>query len=133
MTIDPDAIARDFYATLEKAWNAADGAAFAAPFAEQASFVDIRGVAHDEGKAALAAGHQAIFDSIYKGSVNAIELEFARLLSDDVILARGRARLDAPTGPLAGVNHSVNTSVLVRRDGDWVAVSFHNTLVNSLV
>ena len=66
--------------------------------------------------------------------MNSIELEFARLLSDDIILARGRATLNAPTGPLAGVIHSVNTSVLVRHDdGDWRAVSFHNTLVNSLV
>ena len=134
MTIDPEAIASNFYAVLERAWNDADGAAFAAPFVEQPSFVDIRGVAHDGGRAELAAGHQAIFASIYKGSVNSIELEFARLLSDDIILARGRATLNAPTGPLAGVIHSVNTSVLVRHDdGDWRAVSFHNTLVNSLV
>ena len=134
MTIDPEAIASNFYAVLERAWNDADGAAFAAPFVDQPSFVDIRGVAHDGGRAELAAGHQAIFASIYKGSVNSIELEFARLLSDDIILARGRATLDAPTGPLAGVIHSVNTSVLVRHDdGDWRAVSFHNTLVNSLV
>ena len=135
MTIDPEAIASNFYAVLERAWNDADGAAFAAHFVEQPSFVDIRGVAHEGGRAELAAGHQAIFATIYKGSVNSIELEFARFLSDDIILARGRRHAQRPIGPLAGVNHSVNTSVLVRHDdGDWrAAVSFHNTLVNSLV
>jgi hypothetical protein len=34
-----------------------------------------------------------------------------------------------PAGPLAGVIHAVNTTVLVRSDGEWLATSFHNTVV----
>jgi hypothetical protein len=44
---------------LEAAWNAMDGSAFAAPFAAEADFVNIRGD-HFRGRAAIAAGHAAI-------------------------------------------------------------------------
>jgi uncharacterized protein (TIGR02246 family) len=49
---------------LEAAWNAMDGSAFAAPFAAEADFVNIRGE-HFRGQGAIAAGHAAIFQSIY--------------------------------------------------------------------
>ena len=45
---------------LEAAWNAMDGPAFAAAFAAEADFVNIRGE-HHRGQAAIAAGHAAIF------------------------------------------------------------------------
>ncbi len=49
---------------LQDAWNAADGAAFGKPFAPDADFVTIRGELHSGP--AIAAGHQAIFDTIYR-------------------------------------------------------------------
>ena len=130
MTSDPQAVAGAFYATLQQAWNEADGAAFGAAFDPDASFVDIRGVAHD-GAAAIAGGHQAIFNSIYKGSVVRYDLVSAQAVSDDVIVARGHGTLDAPGGPMAGVHHAVNTIVLVRSNGDWRGAAFHNTLVTA--
>ena len=54
---------------LEIAWNAMDGAAFGASFAADADFVNIRGE-HFRGRAAIAAGHAAIFKTIYAGSTN---------------------------------------------------------------
>jgi uncharacterized protein (TIGR02246 family) len=54
---------------LEAAWNAMDGVAFAAPFASDADFVTIRGE-HFRGRPAIAAGHAAIFRTIYAGSTN---------------------------------------------------------------
>jgi uncharacterized protein (TIGR02246 family) len=129
MDADVTAVARDFYATLEKAWNDADGPMFGSAFAAGASFVDIRGVAH-EGSAEIGAGHQGIFDTIYKGSVVHIEVETATTLTDDVILARGRSTLEVPSGPMAGTIRARNSSVLVRTEGAWQAVSFHNTVVS---
>ena len=55
----------------------------------------------------------------------------AHAVSDDVIVARGRATLDAPSGPLAGTHHAVNTIVLVRTDDDWRGAAFHNTLITA--
>ncbi len=129
MTTDATAVATDFYAAIEAAWNNADGPAFGAAFGDDLWFVDIRGVAHDGGPAGLGAAHQGIFDSIYKGSVIRYETEAARPLSDDLIMARGRATLDTPGGPMAGVHHALNTVLLARDNGAWRAVMFHNTLV----
>ena len=128
-TTDATAVAGDFYAELEKAWNAADGAAFGAPFADGSWFVDIRGTRHVGGALEIGASHQGIFDTIYKDSEVRYELTEARPLADDVILATAVATLRAPGGPLAGEHHAVSTTVLVRNDAGWRATSFHNTLV----
>ena len=129
MITDPRTVARDFYAHIEKAWNAADGAAFGEPFAADASFVDIRGQAHD-GATAIAAGHQGIFDTVYRGSTVQYDLDMARNITDSVVLTRANATLAVPGGPLAGTFHSLLTAVLQQTGEGWVAVAFHNTLVS---
>ena len=90
---------------LEDAWNSGDGEAFAAPFTEDAEFVNIRGE-HASGRTAIATGHQAIFDTIYKDSVNKYEAIVTKRLADDVLYVLGRATLKAPTGPMAGCTTS---------------------------
>lgn len=125
-------IARSTLTRLSDAWNAGNGSAFGAPFAEDADFVTIRGD-HLQGREAIARGHQAIFDTIYKGSTVAFRLLQARVLTDDVLLAHAQGELKAPTGPLAGEHTSTVTLVLVRldQDADWRVAAFHNTLVAS--
>lgn len=68
---------------LESAWNGMDGSAFAAPFATEADFVNIRGE-HFRGRRAIAAGHAALFQGIYAGSTNHLTVEGARLLRPEV-------------------------------------------------
>lgn len=113
---------------IEDAWNTGDGHAFGEAFTEDADFVDIRGD-HHRGRRAIAGGHQAILDSIYKGSKVKYEVTAARELGTDVRVLHARATLDCPAGPLAGVNQSTITSVLVRSDGGWKISAFQNTLV----
>lgn len=123
-----EAVAATLLAQLEQAWNAADGAAFGAAFATECDFVDIRGT-HHRGRAAVAAGHQGIFDTIYAGSTVRYELDRARLLGPGSIVAVASATMTAPTGPLRGVNHARLTVTLVRQADGWAVGSFHNTLV----
>jgi uncharacterized protein (TIGR02246 family) len=112
---------------LEAAWNAMDGSAFAAPFAAEADFVNIRGE-HFRGKAAIAAGHAAIFQTIYAGSTNHCTVEGARLLRPEVALVRVHSLLDAPQGPLAGRHGARFSVVLTKQGGKWEIAAFHNTL-----
>jgi uncharacterized protein (TIGR02246 family) len=112
---------------LEAAWNAMDGAAFAAPFAAEADFVNIRGE-HFCGQAAIAAGHTAIFQTIYAGSTNHYTVEGARLLRPEVALVRVHSMLDAPQGPLAGRHRARFSLVLTKEGGGWEIAAFHNTL-----
>ena len=114
--------------TLEHAWNAGDGDAFAAPFAEDADFVNVR-AEHHQGRRAIAGGHNAILRTIYAGSTNEYTVKSARLVADDVAVAHVDAALDVPSGPLAGQMHALYSIVLVRAGSGWQIASFHNTLL----
>ena len=77
---------------LERAWNAGDGAAWAANFAEDADFVDVVGRVQ-QGRDVIASEHQKIFDTIYRGSQ---------------IVIRTVASRPRPAKPLAFRNKSVD-------------------------
>ena len=115
---------------LESAWNAMDAEAFAAPFAEDADFVNIVGE-HHRGRPAIVAGHRAIFRDFYADSTARMEVIAARSLRPDVALVHVHSVLDAPKGPLAGRNSAVFSMVLTKSgDGagsDWEIAAFHNT------
>ena len=112
---------------LEAAWKAMDGSAFAAPFASEADFVNIRGE-HFSGRSAIAAGHAAIFRTIYAGSTTRMTVEAIRLLRPDVALVHVHSLLDAPQGPLAGRHGARFSMVLTKGARGWEIAAFHNTL-----
>ena len=80
------------------------------------------------GQAAIAAGHAAIFQTIYAGSTNRYTVEGARLLRPEVALVRVYSMLDAPHGPLAGRHAARFSLVLTKEEGGWEIAAFHNTL-----
>jgi uncharacterized protein (TIGR02246 family) len=112
---------------LEAGWNAMDGSAFAAPFAEDAEFVNIRGE-YFRGRSAIAAGHAALFQGIYAGSTNHCAVEGARLLRPEVALVRVHSVLHAPGGPFAGRHAARFSLVLTKEGGSWQIAALHNTL-----
>ncbi len=112
---------------LEAAWNGGDGGRFGAAFAADADFVTIR-AEHSRGREAIAAGHEAIFRTIYAGSRNRYSVESLRLLRPDVALVHVDSVLEAPSGPLAGRHTAKFSAVLTREAGGWQIASLHNTL-----
>jgi uncharacterized protein (TIGR02246 family) len=126
--INDSQVVADVVTELEKAWNAADGVAFARPFAEDADFVNIRGE-HHRTREAIAQGHQAIFNTVYKGSVVRLQLDGLRALAPGILLAHVKSTLKAPMGPLAGEHRALFSLVLVRDQDRWRIAAFHNTLV----
>jgi uncharacterized protein (TIGR02246 family) len=126
--MNPTSTADAVITRLQDAWNAGDGAAFAAPFAPDADFVNVRGDMHT-GRDAIAAGHQQIFDTIYAGSTARYTVRKARELDDRVILAQIDATLNVPAGPLAGELAGLASLVLVDDGGEHHIAAFHNTLV----
>ena len=104
------------------------GPATASSFTDDAHFVNIRG-AHMQGAKAIAQGHQAIFDSIYKGSTVRYSVVETEPITADCLLGMVHAELDAPSGPMQGRHEALITTLLVR-DGDrWKVRHFHNTLI----
>jgi ketosteroid isomerase-like protein len=79
MNSDGERIVSDLVGGLEEAWNSADGARFAQPFAEDADFVNIRGE-HLRTRDVIAKGHQAIFNTIYAAASSAIAFWISQLV-----------------------------------------------------
>lgn len=114
---------------LQDAWNAGDAARFAAPFADDADFVNVYGM-YAHGRDAIRAGHEGIFRSIYAGSRVEYRVKSARRLRGDVALVHLHAHLSVPAGPMAGENDALPSMVLVREGGgEWRIASFHNTFI----
>jgi uncharacterized protein (TIGR02246 family) len=95
--VDGERIVSDLIGELENAWNAADGARFARPFTEDADFVNIRGD-HFRTREVIANGHQAIFDTIYKGSVVRYRVSGVRTIASRVLLAHVKSTLKSAHG-----------------------------------
>lgn len=125
-----DAPVAEIVQALEDAWNAGDGDAFTAPFAEDADFVNVYGM-HARGRQAIAEGHRFILSGPYAGSTNRYTLESVRPLRPDVALAHVHAHLTIPGGPMAGSHEARYSIVLTEKEDDWRIASFHNTFITS--
>ena len=121
----PLALATTFL-ELEQAWNAADGAAFGARFADESDFVNVRGE-HHRGATAIARGHQRIFDTIYASGTVRYRLDLARYSPQDNPGRRERD-LDVPGGPLKGLHNSRFTMLIVEQGDGW-RIAAPNTLL----
>lgn len=124
------AVGRDVLDRLESAWNTADGTAFASAYAEDASFVTVRGE-HIHGRAAIGAGHDQIFGTIYAGSVNRMELVRAEEVAAGVVLLVSLNTLTCPAGPLAGEHRAFSTNVVTRTHTGWSVLATSNCLVRA--
>jgi uncharacterized protein (TIGR02246 family) len=126
---DPMTIASTLFGRMQHAWNDADGAAFGEVFADDTDFVHILGV-HLRGDGDFVGRcHQEIFDTIYAGSAVRYQVDMARQVAPGCVVAVVTSTLNAPAGPLPGVNQSRITAVITQ-DGDrWTVTAFHNTLV----
>ncbi len=116
---------------LEQAWNAADGAAFAEPFTEDADFIHILG-GYYVGRSAIEAGHRMIFGTIYKGSTVRFSVEKVRFLRPDVALVFMRQYLqffeDGHPRELEGRP----TIVAQQADGKWKIAALQNTRISEV-
>lgn len=90
---DENAI-RAIHRRMIDAWNAGDGAAFAAPFTDAADFVVWEGT-HLKGRQEIAVFTQQIFDTVVKGSRLEGEVRFVRFLSPVLAVMHSVVKGDA--------------------------------------
>ena len=102
-------------------------------FADETEFVNIRGEHFTGDGAMIGQAHQGIFDTIYLGSTMHYDVDVAREIAPGCIVAVVTSTLDAPSGPLQGVNQSRITVVITEQEGRWSIIAFQNTLVMNIV
>ena len=118
---------RKIVASLQDGWNKGDGKAFAAPFAADADYVVVNGM-RIKGRDEIAAGHQRIFDTVYKNSHNTGTVQSIRFLRDDVAVVHVEWHLKrSPTDE----GKAMNSMVMTKEKGQWSIVAFHNTQIAS--
>jgi uncharacterized protein (TIGR02246 family) len=117
---------------LTAAWNAGDAARFAAPFAEKSEQINIFGNLL-AGRTEIAERHDRIFGTIFHGSTNVLQIDNARYVAPDVMVARVSSSVEVPHGPLQGTLQTVASVVLRKTSAGWEIVLFHNTRVAPLV
>jgi uncharacterized protein (TIGR02246 family) len=115
---DEDAI-RAIHQRMIEAWNAGDGAAFAAPFTDEADFVAWEGT-HLQGRQEIAVFHQRIFDTVVTGSRLEGEVKFVRLLSPVFAVMHSVVRVTLSGQTEASPSRdSMQLTVVTKRDGAW--------------
>lgn len=125
MVMELEALVRSF----EAAWNEHDAGDFAAPFAEDAEFIHILG-GGGTGRAAIRAGHDALFRSIYARSDVAYRILRVMRLGDHAAAVLLHQRLRFETGGAAQEIECRPTLIATRRgDGGWEIRLFQNTQI----
>lgn len=113
---------------LAAAWNRGDGAAFAAPFAEDAEQINIYGTQLIRRRR-IAEMHAHVFSTMFRGSTNSLEVLDVQRISNDVLVAKISSSVSVPAGPLQGELRTIGSLVLCRSGSGWEIALFHNTRV----
>ncbi len=128
MSADEQAIG-EIVKRFEAAWNAGDGAGFAAPFAEDATFTHVFGGLFT-GRAEIGTNHQQVFDTVYKGSTGRFTLAKLRFLRPDVAIGLIETKVTVPP-PAARELNTRASFVAAKENGAWRVAHFHNTIVGA--
>jgi uncharacterized protein (TIGR02246 family) len=119
-----EAAIRAIVLSVQDAWNAHDGKAFAAPFAADADYVVVNGM-YIKGREEIEKGHTQIFTTVYRESRNAATVKGVRFIRPDVAVAHVEWNMElTPGGEKA---RALNTMVLTKDGGRWSIAAFHNT------
>jgi uncharacterized protein (TIGR02246 family) len=127
LTPDDEAEIRFLLAQLGDGWRKGDGAAFAAPFAEDSLYITATG-ARLNGRQEIAELHQQIFDGIFRGTRLGGALQRIVVAGPDVVLVQSVGGiLFAGESDSTVTPNGISTTVVAKRDGAWQIVSFQNT------
>src|ERR1044072_4786350 len=124
---EDEAAIRKIVSRLQEGWNAGSGKEFAAPFDEDADYVIVNGM-RVKGRKEIDAGHQRIFDTVYKNSRQSSTVQTIRFLSDTIALAHVEWNLKLADGH---EGKAMNLLVLTKKNGQWSITAFHNTRIES--
>jgi uncharacterized protein (TIGR02246 family) len=127
---DPDLTAlRRIWERQADAWSHGDANAYAGTYATDADLTNIKGQ-HLHTRRIIAATIQHYFDNQLKNTRLLRMEEEVRFVSPTMaIILRKDCVLYAAETACRRDNHSINTSIAVKSYGQWMIMSFHNTLV----
>lgn len=125
-----EAAIRQIPQDMQDSWNRKDGKGFAAHFAEEHDFVNIRGLYWPKAtRTGNAAVHQELFDGVYKEVDLQLSASKVRFLSVDVAVAHLQGHTYTKGKPEEKRQEVVITATMQKKNGRWEIVAFQNTPV----
>ncbi|MEO6329078.1 MAG: SgcJ/EcaC family oxidoreductase [Ginsengibacter sp.] len=114
--------------SLQDGWNKKDGNLFASRFADDCDYVVVNGMLL-KSKNTVAQGHQNIFNTFYNETSLDLNLQDARYLSDDIVIAHVTGRRYGNVGGKYEDIKAMITLTLQKKNGEWSIAAFQNTEV----
>jgi uncharacterized protein (TIGR02246 family) len=116
---------------MEEGWNKKSAALFAKPFADDADYVIINGI-HIKGKETIEAGHQQIFETVFKDSTITMSAKQIRFLRPDVAVVHISCHNQIEPGEKGRAVDTTISLVVVKEKGEWKIAGFQNTAIGSV-
>jgi uncharacterized protein (TIGR02246 family) len=130
-TVPPqdEAAIRVLIAGLFAAWDAGDGEPYGRAFTEKCDRVTFNGE-RMRSRGEVAEGHQALFDTLLRGSRMIFENLDMRAVDENAIAMHsvGNALLQGQQQPQPS-RRSIQTLVAIRGSSEWHFTAFHNTRI----
>lgn len=124
---DPEGRVAALLEAFGQSWRDADEAGMAACFTDDADYVTFDG-SRFHGAQAIAAMHGELFRTVLKGSRLVGAPPAIRMITQEVAVVRGEGAVLSRGQQTPGRRAlSVNTMVVVLRDGRWQIAAFQNT------
>ncbi|WP_153796064.1 SgcJ/EcaC family oxidoreductase [Foetidibacter luteolus] len=124
---DDEKHVRAVFDKLMNAWNNADATAFASCFTEDSDYITYSGQ-HIEGREATRKVHEKFFKSFLKDTVLSGDIQKVKFVSTDVAVVHSVAGVSSRWRP-AFLKNKINTTVLVRQQGEWKISDFQNSKI----
>lgn len=122
----------ELFQTMYEAWTAGDADRYAACFEPDVDYVAFDGT-HVKGRAENARLHRLLFEGVLRGTRMEGGVTQLRPLTADVVLVHATGSVAFPwQRTLKKHRLSIQTLVLVKRQGRWLAAAFHNTRVRPM-
>ena len=117
---------RALWAEMARGWAAGDAALFAANFTADCDFTTVRGD-KPAGRDGIEAGHAALFDGPYAGTVLDARVVAVRFLGPDLATVEAESTVGAPDGEPLTTTHAL---AVVERTPEhpWLIRAFHNMI-----
>ncbi|MFJ4276535.1 SgcJ/EcaC family oxidoreductase [Streptomyces massasporeus] len=117
---------RALWTEMARGWAAGDAAQFAANFTEDCDFTTVRGD-KPPGRDGVEAGHAALFDGPYAGTVLDARVVAIRFLGPDLATVEAESTVSAPGGDPLTTTHAL---AVVERTPErpWLIRAFHNMI-----
>lgn len=113
--------------TLSEGWTNGSGEQFASVFADEHDFIVWNGL-YNRGMNPKenAAGHQQIFDTMYKNTRLHYVVDKVKFIRDDIALAHVFGAVNSKSESRPKDPQVLWTALLEKQRGNWKIISFHN-------